>query len=67
VAGVAMGAGVWYVGLGWVGALGHGKFSEKNLLRMEHYSGALLLILALVHGATIIWEMHQQGWLKSSL
>jgi threonine/homoserine/homoserine lactone efflux protein len=66
VAGVAAGAGLWYVGLGWVGSLGHGKLSEKTLLRMEHYSGACLLILALVHGGTIIWEMHQKGWFRSS-
>ena len=55
VAGVAVGAGAWYAALGWVGALGYGKHSEKTLLRMEHYSGVCLLVLALIHGATIFW------------
>jgi threonine/homoserine/homoserine lactone efflux protein len=60
VAGFAVGAGVWYTGLGWVVSLGHGKLSEKTLLRMEHYSGACLLILALIQGGIIIWQMHNR-------
>jgi len=60
VAGVAVGSGTWYIGLGWVVSLGQGKLSEKTLLRMEHYSGACLLILALIHGGSIIWKMHNQ-------
>jgi hypothetical protein len=61
VAGVAVGAGLWYAALSWVGSLGYGKLSEKTLLRMEHFSGACLLILALIHGGTIIWQMHNKG------
>jgi len=33
VAGVALGTGAWFVGLSWFVSLGHGKFSEKGLLR----------------------------------
>jgi hypothetical protein len=58
VAGVAVGTGGWFAGLSWVVSLGHGKWSEKTLLRMEHFSGACLLVLALIHGGTIIWQMH---------
>jgi threonine/homoserine/homoserine lactone efflux protein len=58
VAGVAVGTGGWFTGLSWVVSLGHGKWSEKTLLRMEHFSGACLLALALIHGGTIIWQMH---------
>ena len=58
VAGVAVGTGGWFTGLSWVVSLGHGKWSEKTLLRMEHLSGACLLVLALIHGGTIIWQMH---------
>ena len=58
VAGVAVSTGGWFTGLSWVVSLGHGKWSEKTLLRMEHFSGAGLLILALIHGGTIIWQMH---------
>ncbi len=57
VAGVAIGTGLWFLGLSWAVSLGHGKFSEKTLLRMEKFSGACLLLLALIHGATIIWHM----------
>ena len=59
VAGVAVATGAWFTGLSWAVSLGHGKLSEKTLLRMEHASGAGLLILALIHGGTIIWQMHK--------
>lgn len=49
VSGVAVGTGLWFVGLSWVVSLRHGKISEKNLLRMERFSGVGLLVLALVH------------------
>ena len=61
VAGVATGTGLWFIGLSWVVSLGHGKWSEKTLLRMEHISGAGLLILALIHAGTIIWQLHNKG------
>jgi hypothetical protein len=56
VGGVALGAGLWYVALGWAASLGQAKFSELTLLRMEHLSGVGLLVLALVHGGRIVWE-----------
>jgi L-lysine exporter family protein LysE/ArgO len=57
VAGVAVGTGLWFVGLSWVVSLGKGKLSERTLLRMEHLSGVGLLILALIHGVVIMREM----------
>jgi len=57
VAGVAVGTGLWFFGLSWGVSLGHGKFSEKTLLRMEHLSGAGLVVLALIHAGTILWQM----------
>jgi threonine/homoserine/homoserine lactone efflux protein len=60
VAGVAVGTGGWFAGLSWVVSLGHGKLSEKTLLRMEHYSGAFLVILALIQGGIIIWQWHDK-------
>ncbi len=57
VAGVAVGTGGWFIGLSWVVSLGHGKFSEQTLLKMERGSGVGLLILAAIHGGTIIWQM----------
>lgn len=57
VAGVTLGTGLWFTGLSWAVSLGQGKFSEKTLLRMEHFSGITLLVLALAHGATIVWHL----------
>lgn len=59
VGGVALGTGLWFFVLSWFSSLGQGKLSEKTLIRMEHISGILLLVLALVHGGTIIWQMHK--------
>jgi len=59
VSGVALGTGLWFVVLSWLSSLGQGKFSEKTLIKMEHLSGVLLLVLALIHGGTIIWQMHK--------
>jgi|KBSSwiStaDraftv2_1062776.scaffolds.fasta_scaffold827759_1 threonine/homoserine/homoserine lactone efflux protein len=57
VGGVGLGTGFWFLGLSWLVSLGHGKFSERTLLRMERGSGVGLLALALIHGAIIIREM----------
>jgi threonine/homoserine/homoserine lactone efflux protein len=57
VGGVAVGTGLWFFALSWGISQGHGKFSEKTLLRMEHLSGVGLLVLALIHGGTIMWQM----------
>ena len=61
VAGVAFGTGLWFLGLSWGVSLGRGKFSEKTLLRTQHASGVILIVIALAHGVTIIWEMHKKG------
>ena len=58
VTGVAIGTGLWFIGLSWLVSLGRGKFSENTLLRMEHLSGVGLVVLALIHGGTIAWQMH---------
>jgi len=57
ITGVALGTGVWFLGLSWAVSLGHKKFSEHTLLRMEHISGICLLVMALIHGANIVWQM----------
>jgi threonine/homoserine/homoserine lactone efflux protein len=57
VGGVAVGTGLWFVGLSWLVSLGHGKFSEKTLLRMEHFSGIGLLVLAAIHGGIIVRQL----------
>lgn len=57
VGGVFAAVGLWFLGLSWAVSLGHGRLSEKTLLRMEHASGAGLLLLASLHAAHIIWRM----------
>src|SRR5260221_1179844 len=57
VAGVAAGTIARGFRLSWAVSLGHHKFSERTLLRMEHFSGIGLLLFAFVHGLHIIWQM----------
>jgi threonine/homoserine/homoserine lactone efflux protein len=57
VAGVALSTGLWFLGLSYAVSLGHKRLNEKTLIRLEHLSGVVLLILALIHGGTIIWQM----------
>jgi threonine/homoserine/homoserine lactone efflux protein len=57
VTGVALGTGLWFFGLSYGVSRGHGKFSEKTLLKMEHFSGAMLLGLGLIHGGHIAWQL----------
>jgi threonine/homoserine/homoserine lactone efflux protein len=57
VGGVAAGTGLWFLGLSWLVSLGHGRFSESTLLRIERGSGVGLLALALLHGGSIVYQM----------
>jgi len=57
VAGVAAGTSVWFCGLSYAASCGHGKFTEKTLLRMEHISGICLLLMAIGQGVHIVWQM----------
>ncbi len=57
IAGVAVGIGSWFAGLAFAVSRGHGKFTDKTLLRMERGSGLCLLALALIHGVYITLEL----------
>ena len=57
VLGVGMGTSSWFLVLCWAISLGHGKFSDKTLLRMEHFSGIGLLGLAVAHGIHIVYQL----------
>ena len=57
VAGVAGGTSVWFCGLSYAASRGHGKFTEKTLLRMERISGICLLLMAIGQGIHIVWQM----------
>lgn len=56
VTGVGIGAGVWFLFLAWAASLGHRKFNDKTLLRMERCSGVGLLLLACYYGWRIVSE-----------
>lgn len=60
VLGVATGAALWFLLLAYGVSRGHGKFSPRVLLRMEHVSGALLLAAALWFGWRIVWHLHER-------
>jgi arginine exporter protein ArgO len=57
ILGVAGGTLLWFLGLSWLAARGHGRFTEKTLLKMEHISGVCMLLLAMGYGANIIWQL----------
>jgi threonine/homoserine/homoserine lactone efflux protein len=57
VAGVAAGTSLWFFGLSYGASRGHGKFTDKTLLRMEHISGICLLALAAGEGLHIVWQL----------
>jgi threonine/homoserine/homoserine lactone efflux protein len=60
VLGVASGAALWFFLLSWGVSKGHGKFSPRVLLRIEHVSGAIMLIAALWFGGRIIKQLHER-------
>jgi threonine/homoserine/homoserine lactone efflux protein len=55
--GVALGTGLWFLGLSWAVSLGHRRFSDRTLLLVERGSGVGLLVLALIHGGHIAWQL----------
>jgi threonine/homoserine/homoserine lactone efflux protein len=57
IAGVALGANLWFFAVSYMSAHGHGRLSERTLLRMERFSGLLLLALGLAQGAHIAWQL----------
>jgi L-lysine exporter family protein LysE/ArgO len=57
IMGVTLGVGLWFLGLSWIVSRGHGKLSERTLLRMERGSGVLLLLVALGHAVVIINQL----------
>jgi threonine/homoserine/homoserine lactone efflux protein len=57
VAGVGAGTLLWFSGLSYAVSCGHGKFTEKTLLRMQHGSGIAMLVLALAQGGHIVLQM----------
>jgi threonine/homoserine/homoserine lactone efflux protein len=57
LAGVAGGVGLWFFGLSWAISLGHKKYTESTMLRMERGAGIGLLVLGLAHGIHLAWQL----------
>jgi len=57
IGGVLLGFNTWFFGLSFAISRGYGHFSEKTLLRMEHFSGLCLIIAGLFDGGHIIWQL----------
>ena len=63
IAGVALGANLWFFVASYLSSRGQGRLSEQTLLRMEHLSGICLLVLGFYHGGHIAWQLarHRHG------
>lgn len=57
IIGVAGGTSLWFSFLSFAVSLGHKKFTEKTLLRMEKISGLGLIGLGIAHGVYIVIEL----------
>ncbi|MGO8763831.1 MAG: LysE family translocator [Limisphaerales bacterium] len=57
VAGAWLGTSTWYCILSYSVSRGHGKFSDKTLLRMQHISGFCLLMAGCYGGAHVAWQL----------
>lgn len=57
VIGVFVGTVVWFFILSLTVSRGHGKFSQKTLLRLQHISGLCLLTTAIFVGLEIAWRL----------
>jgi len=57
VIGVFSGTVAWFLFLSFAVSRGHGKFSEKTLLRLQHFSGLCLIATAFFQGAQIAWNL----------
>jgi threonine/homoserine/homoserine lactone efflux protein len=57
IAGVALGASLWFFGLSYMSSRGQGRLSEQTLLRMEHFAGICLIVLGFYHGGHIAWQL----------
>ena len=57
LAGVTVSVGLWFTGLSWAISLGHKKFTEKTMVKMERLSGIGLIVLAMIQCGYIAWKL----------
>jgi threonine/homoserine/homoserine lactone efflux protein len=63
VAGVALGANLWFFAVSYLSSRGQRRLSERTLLRMEQFSGICLIVIGLAQGVHIAWQLarHRHG------
>ena len=72
VAGVAAGTNLWFCGFSYGVSRGHGKFTERTLLRWSTARECASWGLAVAHGFHIVWQMadincrlfHRRVWVE---
>ena len=57
IAGVALGANLWFFVVSYTSSRGHKQLSERTLLRMEQFSCICLIALGLAQGVHIAWQL----------
>ena len=57
IGGVFTGTALWFFIVSFGVSRGHGKFSEKTLLRFQHISGICLILAGLFAGGNIVWHL----------
>ncbi|MEI9864222.1 MAG: LysE family transporter [Limisphaerales bacterium] len=57
VTGVTLGTLTWFFGLSFGISRTHGQISEKALLKMQHFSGICLIVLAIFDGVRMVWHL----------
>jgi threonine/homoserine/homoserine lactone efflux protein len=57
VGGVIFGTNTWFAALSFGVSRGHGRFGEKTLLKMQHFSGVCLIFFGLFHGMHVAWQL----------
>ncbi len=55
VVGVVLGANLWFFALSFGVSRGKGRFDEKALLKMQHFSGVCLIIIGIFDGLHLGW------------
>jgi len=61
VGGMALGTNTWFTALSFGVSRGHGRFSEKTLLRLQHFSGICLIVFGVLHGTSIAYHLAKQS------
>jgi len=51
VGGVALGTNTWFISLSFAVSRGYGRMNEATLLRLQHFSGVVLIVFGLVQFA----------------